>query len=425
MIRNADRRQRRYRYAVPALMSVALLLLAACSSSSKNSAGGNPSGTSAPGSGSGSTATTSGSDIKVMVIAPFTLAVAPAKANYDAVRIEADLQNAKGGINGHKIDVIGCDDQTDPNVGAKCAQQAVSDHVVAVLGEFSLVSSVIWPIITAAGIPSIGLVQYGPSDQTASAAWPITPPVVVAEGSATGYLAKRKGCKAIADAQADAGANSKVPVQLNKLAAAVGGAKYVGPFLLPATGSLANAPAIAKSITSKADCANIADGENGIQLMKAILQLNPNFKFATNAQSVPGDWPTELGSEASALTVIGGVAPDTSSSPGVQSYLSEMKAKASSDVLSDISKQAWASFYAFEQVASTIKGDITAKSLTQALGQASDVTTEGMTGTINYTQPAPMAAITRMFSTELFVMRAQNGKVVQIGTADAKDYLSS
>ncbi len=54
-----------------------------------------------------------------MVIAPFTLAVAPAKANYDAVRIQADLQNAKGGINGHKVVVIGCDDQSDPNVGAK------------------------------------------------------------------------------------------------------------------------------------------------------------------------------------------------------------------------------------------------------------------------------------------------------------------
>src|SRR5258706_15104660 len=98
MIRNADRRQRRYRYAVPALMSVALLLLAACSSSSKNSAGGNPSGTSAPGSGSGSTTTPRGSDIKGMGIPPLPLAGAPAQAGYDAVRIQADPQKAKGGV---------------------------------------------------------------------------------------------------------------------------------------------------------------------------------------------------------------------------------------------------------------------------------------------------------------------------------------
>jgi ABC-type branched-subunit amino acid transport system substrate-binding protein len=409
---------------VPALVAAPLLLLAACSSSSKSSTDDPSSVTSGSGSSSGSTAT-SGADIKVMVIAPFTLAVAPAKANYDAIRIQADDINAKGGINGHKVDVIGCDDQTDPNVGAKCARQAVSKHVVAILGQFSLVSSAIWPIVNAAGIPEIGLIQYGPPDQTAPTAWPITPAVVMAEGAATGYLAKQKGCKSIADAQADAGPNSKVPVALNKLAAAAGGAKYVGPFLLSPTGSLANAPAIAKSITSKADCANIADGENGIQLMKAILQINPKFQFATNSQSVPGDWPKEMGSGASALTIIGGVAPDSSTAPGIQAYLSEMKAKAGSDVLSDISKQAWASFYAFTQVASTIKGDVTAKSMTDALGQASSVTTEGMTGTSNFAQATPLAGTTRTFNTQLFVMGAQGGKVVQIGTADAKDYLSS
>jgi ABC-type branched-subunit amino acid transport system substrate-binding protein len=404
----------------PALVSVLLLLLAACSSSSKTTGGNTPSGT---GSSAGSTAP-SGAPIKVMVIAPFTLAVAPAKANYDAVRIQADDINAKGGINGHKVDVIGCDDQTDPNVAAKCAQQAVSEQVVAVLGQFSLVGPAIWPIINAAGIPEIGLIQYGSEEQIAPTAWPIDPAVVMAEGSATGYLAAKKGCKNIADAQADAGEAGKVPVALNKAAVAKGGATYVGPFLLSPTGSLANIPALAKSITDKADCANIADGENGIQLMKAILQVNPKFQFATNAQSVPGDWPTEMGSGASSLTIIGGLAPDSSTSSGVKAYLSEMKAKAGSDVLSDISKQAWASFYAFDQVASKIKGDITAKSVTDALGQASSVTTEGMTGTTNFSQATPLGGTTRTFNTQLFVMSAQNGTVVQTGTIDAKDYIS-
>ena len=289
-----EKRQRRYRYMAPAL-ALPLLLLAACGSSSNKTTG-------TPTAVAASSTATSGADIKVMVIAPFTLAVAPAKANLDAVKIQADDINAKGGINGHKVVVIGCDDNTDPNVGAKCAQQAVSEKVVAVLGQFSLVGASIFPVIEAAGIPEIGLIQYGSNEQISPSAWPISPAVVLAEGSATGYLAKEKGCKNIADVQADSGEASKVPVALNKAAVAKAGAKYVGPFLLSPTGSLANAPAIAKSITDKADCANIADGQNGIILMKAILQINPNFKFATNAQSVPGDWPTQLGSGASSLT---------------------------------------------------------------------------------------------------------------------------
>jgi ABC-type branched-subunit amino acid transport system substrate-binding protein len=409
------RRERRLRYAVPALISVGLLLLSACSSSAKSS-----DGSPAAGGSSGSSATKA--DIKIMVIAGFTLAVAPGKANYDAVRIQADLQNAKGGINGHKIDVIGCDDQSDPNVGVKCAQQAVSEHVVAIVGEFSEAADSIWPIINAAGIPSIGLVQLVAEDQTSPNAWPVSPPAVFGEASATGYLATAKGCKAIADAQASV--NYQVPESLNKQVTANTGVKYVGPFLLPATGSLANAPAIAKSIVSKADCANVSDGENSIALMKAILQLDPNFHFATVSLGLPSDWPSQMGSGASAVNAVGGLAPDTSTAPGIQTYLSEMKAKASGDTLSDFSKQAWASFYAFEQVASTIQGDITAKTLTQALGQASSISTEGITAPLNYTQPTPMVGITRIFSTQQFVLGAQDRKVVQAGTVDAKDFLT-
>ena len=392
-----------------ALSAALLLLLAACSSSAAGT----------------STGTTSGADIKVMVIAPFTLAVAPAQANYDAVRIQAQLQNAKGGINGHKIDVIGCDDQSNPNVGAQCAEQAVRDHVAALLGVFTLVGTSIWPIINAAGIPEIGLVQYGPLDMTSPNAWPLTPAAPLANASSFGYLAKVRGCKAIADIQADAGSNSQVPLALDKEAVAAAGVKYVGPYLLPATQGLANAPAIARSVTSRADCANVADGQNGIILMKAILQQDPSFKFATNQLSLPADWVTQLGSQASAANGLGGLAPTTSQAPGIVAYLQEMQAKAPGDTLSEFSELAWASWYAFAQVASTIKGPITAQSLTAALGEATSVSTEGITPPVNFTQRTQFASISRTFTTKLFVLGAQDGKLAQVGVTNARTYLPS
>jgi ABC-type branched-subunit amino acid transport system substrate-binding protein len=398
--------RRRCALALPAAL---LLLLAACSSAATGT----------------TTGTASGGDIKVMVIAPFTLAVAPAQASYDAVRIQAEMQNAKGGINGHKIDVIGCDDQTNPNVGAQCAEKAVREHVAALLGVFTLVGTSIWPIINAAGIPEIGLVQYGAGDMTSPNAWPLTAAAPVANASSFGYLAKVKGCQAVADVQADAGANSDVPVALDKEAAAAAGAKYVGPFLLPATQGLANAPAIARSIASKANCANVADGQNGIILMKAILQQNPNFHFATNQLSLPTDWAAQLGPQGSALNGLGGLAPDTSKAPGIVAYLTQMKAKASGDTLNEFSKLAWASWYAFAQVASTIKGPITAQSVTAALGKASSVSTEGMTAPVDFTKRTQINPITRIFTTNLFVLGAHDGSVVQVGLIDAGTYLHS
>jgi ABC-type branched-subunit amino acid transport system substrate-binding protein len=342
------------------------------------------------------------------------------------VRIQADLQNARGGINGHKVVVIGCDDQSDPNVGAKCAQQAVQEHVVALLGVFTLVADSIWPIINAAGIPSIGLVQYAAADMTSPNAWPLTAPAPVANASATGYLAKAKGCKAIADVQANAGANSNLPVELNKAVLKTAGIKYVGPFLLTVTNGLANVPAVARSITSQADCANVALGQNGLTLEKAILQLDPKFRFATNQLSLPTDWATELGTQSTALNGLGGLAPDTSQAPGMIEYFKEMKAKASGDALNEFSKLAWASWYAFAQVASTIKADVTASSLTDALGKASSVDTKGIAAPVDFTKPTPVKSMTRVFTTKLFVLGAEAGKVVQVGDlVDATTYIPS
>jgi ABC-type branched-subunit amino acid transport system substrate-binding protein len=403
---------------VPALLVTATLVLSACSSSkSSGDSSGAPAGTAGGGGGASS------GDIKVMVIAPFSLAVAPAKANFDAIRIQADLQNAKGGINGHKIVVTGCDDQSDPNVGAKCAQQAVREKVSALLGVFTLVADSIWPIINQAGIPSIGLVQYAAADMTSPNAWPLTAPAPVDEAAATAYLAVDKGCKAIADVQANAGANSNVPVALNKQVLAKAGAKYVGPYLLTVTNGLANVSAIAKSIADKADCANVSIGENGITLMKAILQQSPNFKFCTGALALPSTWPKEMGADGSKVSAISGLAPDSSTSQGVVDYLREMKAKASGDTLNEFSKLAWASWYAFAHVAGTIQGDITAQSVTAALGKASAVDTMGITATVDFTKASPLAGMQRVFTTQVFVINAQGDQQMQAGDlVDSKKY---
>jgi ABC-type branched-subunit amino acid transport system substrate-binding protein len=382
-----------------AIVSAFALVVSACSSSGSGDSGG----------------TGSGGDIKVMVIAPFTLPVAPAKANYDAVRLQAEAQNAKGGINGHKVVVIGCDDKSDPNVAAKCAQQAAREHVAALLGVFTLVAPSIWPIIEKAGIPSIGLVQYALQDMVSPNAWPLVPPAPYANSSSGAFLVKNKGCKNVADVQADAGANSKVPLALDKEAITAAGGNYVGPYLLTVTNGLANVPAVARSITEKADCATVALGQNGITLTKALLQQNPNFKVATNNLSLPGDWVQQLGSQATAVNGLGGVAPDTSTAPGIVDYFNTMKAKAPGDTLSDFSKLAWASWYGFAQVASSIKGDITAKSMSEALSHTTSVDTHGITGSPDFTKPHPVKQLTRVFSTQLYITGAQNGKAAQVG----------
>lgn len=343
------------------------------------------------------------------------MSVAPQKASYDAVKIQAQLLNAKGGINGHPVNVTGCDDQTDPNVAVSCAQQAVSSHVAAVLGSFSLVTTPMWPVLDAAGIPFIGIVEYAPADTTNAEAYPVTPPAPYIEATATSYLFKNQHCAAVADVQANSGVDSTIPVELNKAVASADGGKYVGPFLVSPTSAIANVGALATSILSQAKCANIADGQNGVALIQALLQLDPSFEVATGYDSLPANWPAELGAGASHVHSIGQIAPTTSSAAGVQAYNKSMAQYASGDTLSEESEVSWAAFYVFSEAAAQISGAVTAQSLTAQLKQSSNLSTEGMTPPVSYTQALTVGPMTRVFSTNAFLEGASNGQVVQVG----------
>ena len=79
---------------------------------------------------------TSGGSVKVFVTGPFsdpTFAVPEALSGAQAA---AAAINKAGGINGHSIQIVSCNDQLSPNSATTCADQAVSDHVTAATGFF-------------------------------------------------------------------------------------------------------------------------------------------------------------------------------------------------------------------------------------------------------------------------------------------------
>ncbi len=63
--------------------------------------------------------------------------------------------NDKGGIAGHKIDVIEVNDQSTPGTAITDAETLVSDKVVAVMVS-SIVQQAILPVLASAGIPVVG-----------------------------------------------------------------------------------------------------------------------------------------------------------------------------------------------------------------------------------------------------------------------------
>ncbi|WP_072485708.1 ABC transporter substrate-binding protein [Streptomyces atratus] len=78
-------------------------------------------------------------------------------------RTYARWANDNGGLDGHRLRVVTCDEE-DTSIGAaNCARRAVEEKAVAVVGSYSRHGSAFMPPLEAAGIPYIG--GYGASDE--------------------------------------------------------------------------------------------------------------------------------------------------------------------------------------------------------------------------------------------------------------------
>jgi branched-chain amino acid transport system substrate-binding protein len=116
----------RQRYAAIGAAATAALLLAACSSSSSGSSSGS------------STAAAGSSPILVGVSLPLSGPFAEqGDLMRDAYQLETANWNAKGGINGRKIQLVIYDDKFDPTTAAaNVVKMVTQNHVVAMLGTY-------------------------------------------------------------------------------------------------------------------------------------------------------------------------------------------------------------------------------------------------------------------------------------------------
>ncbi|MET9427285.1 ABC transporter substrate-binding protein [Streptomyces sp. NPDC003036] len=70
--------------------------------------------------------------------------------------------NSRGGIDGHELRVLTCNERNDPAGAAACARRAAEEGAVAVVGSYSQQGRAFMAPLEAAGIPYIG--GYGVSD---------------------------------------------------------------------------------------------------------------------------------------------------------------------------------------------------------------------------------------------------------------------
>lgn len=120
----------------------------------------------------------------------------------------------RGGLNGHPFEVLTCDEHNTPSGAIACANQAVQDHVVAVIGSYSQYAGVFLPTLQAAGIPYIGGYGVTSDEFTAPYSYPVnggTPALL----AGAGVQLAQAGCTRVAVVRPDSAAGDSMTVYLN------------------------------------------------------------------------------------------------------------------------------------------------------------------------------------------------------------------
>ncbi|MGG8409751.1 ABC transporter substrate-binding protein [Streptomyces sp. 12297] len=131
--------------------------------------------------------------------------------------------NSRGGINGHKLRVITCNEHNTPSGAADCARMAVDENAVAVVGSYSQHGRAFMVPLETAGVPFIGGYGVSAEEFQSSLSYPVNggqPVLLAGTGRQLGRI-----CKKIALVRPDTLAGDSMPLLLNAgLKSAPGGA---------------------------------------------------------------------------------------------------------------------------------------------------------------------------------------------------------
>jgi ABC-type branched-subunit amino acid transport system substrate-binding protein len=328
--------------------------------------------------------------------------------------------NAAGGVNGHKLKLLSCNTQTDPNVAAGCARQAVTAKVSAVVGTLSLEGNSVQPILAAANIPTIANQALAPLDYTSSNSFPIiTAPVSIVSMALTlpGYQdCKHPAVLTVNNPSAQSGANliKSVYTKLNI------DTKIVSVDLQ----STDIRPQVATMLSGGTDCVFGAIPPTiGLSLVKAVGDSGQKVKMSQVMTATPLGPMRQLGAAAQGVYASTPyLLPGTSDA--ANKFAQAMTAVDPNAVQDDAAEGAYTGVLIFAQVAKSLT-DFSGSTVLNALNTAKNIDVGTIAPIPSF--PAnggipgkPRIVITKMYS---YVFDNNNFKLVSPTPVDVKSGL--
>jgi branched-chain amino acid transport system substrate-binding protein len=329
-----------------------------------------------------------------------------AKAAVDAI-------NRAGGIKGHKINLVTCDNQNDANQSVACARQAIGANPAAIIRWASnTYGSLEAPLFQQAKIPVFDN-QGNPGDLVNPIGWGINAGPA-ANQLATPFAFKKLGLKSAVFFTRDfPAATAGYPVFATACKNA--GIKNLGIVAFP-TGTTDYSPYAFKIKNLGADAVwmNTAFAQS-IGIMKAAAQIGLKPTWAINGGNVTDVGLTQLPDQGNGL-LLANPTPSWRDAKlaGVKRFNTEMtKAGFAADDTrhrGGYAMASWLDVYAFANVAKQIKGPITSSTVLRQLSLSKPIDLFGLT-TFAPKKKGP-ASFPRMFGSRVYFAVARNGTIV-------------
>ncbi|MBT2471186.1 ABC transporter substrate-binding protein [Streptomyces sp. ISL-66] len=155
----------------------------------------------------------SGSTLTVMTFAPEDSRATNMPGMPGMAKAYGRWANAKGGVNGHKIRVLTCNEHNTAGGAADCARKAIAEKAVAVVGSYSQHGRAFMAPLEAEGIPFIGGYGVSPEEFQSPLSYPVNggqPVLLAGAGHQLG-----RACSKVALVRPDTLAGDSLPLQLN------------------------------------------------------------------------------------------------------------------------------------------------------------------------------------------------------------------
>lgn len=279
-----------------------------------------------------------------------------------AVEAHVAVLNESGGVDGHPIEVIVCNDNFDPNEAASCARQAVDEGVVALVGPASGYASAALPILEEAQIPYLnGTGAGGVIELTSPVSFPLhggSQVQLMAAGRAVVDEGATKVTLIVADADQarEAAKNIEQVITDNGAEAST----VIAPLGAPDYSAVA-----ASALDSDPEGIVIAHvPADAPKIVQALRQAGYEGLIATSTGILPQVGIDTIGDAAEgALLLDRGELPTDSSIPEVAAYQEGMAEYAPDARIDAASLNSWAAVTFFAELVNRTDGEITGAAL--------------------------------------------------------------